>query len=238
MRDGYTNGLVSYGGNRQIFRSQGYSFEFERAKRVEAALSILEGKWKIVILNRLFARPIWRFSELERAVPGISQRMLSQQLRLLEKCELVKRTVHPQFPPKVEYELTEFGKTLCPAMKTLVDWAMTFPRIRETSRYQPRRGERPFMPRALMNFQHSKGWTCHFIDADCCTPISGYIDFSSFDGLRAFVLRCNPVDVADFDHCVRAWGKGSTWVNLTDEQYAKLKTRIRSKGSKVNCVIV
>jgi hypothetical protein len=49
-------------------------FEFERAKRVEAALSILEGKWKIVILNRLFARPIWRFSELERAVPGISQR--------------------------------------------------------------------------------------------------------------------------------------------------------------------
>jgi DNA-binding HxlR family transcriptional regulator len=79
-------------------------FEFERAKRVEAALSILEGKWKIVILNRLFARPIWRFSELERAVPGISQRMLSQQLRLLEKCELVKRTVHPQFPPKVEYE--------------------------------------------------------------------------------------------------------------------------------------
>ena len=85
-------------------------FEFERAKRVETALSILEGKWKIVILNRLFARPIWRFSELERAVPGISQRMLSQQLRLLEKCELVKRTVHPQFPPKVEYELTEFGE--------------------------------------------------------------------------------------------------------------------------------
>jgi DNA-binding HxlR family transcriptional regulator len=42
--------------------------EFERARRVEAALSILEGKWKIVILNRLFARPIWRFSELERAV--------------------------------------------------------------------------------------------------------------------------------------------------------------------------
>jgi DNA-binding HxlR family transcriptional regulator len=114
-------------------------FEFERAKRVEAALSILEGKWKIVILNRLFARPIWRFSELERAVPGISQRMLSQQLRLLEKCELVKRTVHPQFPPKVEYELTEFGKTLCPAMKTLVDWAMTFPKTRETSRYQPRK---------------------------------------------------------------------------------------------------
>jgi DNA-binding HxlR family transcriptional regulator len=114
-------------------------FEFERAMRVEAALSILEGKWKIVILNRLFARPVWRFSELEHAVPGISQRMLSQQLRTLEKCELVKRTVHPQFPPKVEYELTEFGKTLCPAMKSLVDRAMTFPRTRETSGYQPRK---------------------------------------------------------------------------------------------------
>ena len=106
-------------------------FEFERAKRVEAALSILEGKWKIVILNRLFARPVWRFSELEHAVPGISQRMLSQQLRTLEKNDLVKRTVHPQFPPKVEYELTELGNTLCLAMKSLVDWAMKFPRTRE-----------------------------------------------------------------------------------------------------------
>jgi len=106
-------------------------FEFERAKRVEATLRILEGKWKIVILNRLFARPVWRFSELERAVPGISQRMLSQQLRTLEEYQLVKRTVHPQFPPRVEYELTEFGQTLCPAMNTLVEWAMNFPKTRE-----------------------------------------------------------------------------------------------------------
>jgi len=61
MRDGYANGLVSYGGNRRIFRSQDLRttpFELERAKRVEAALSILEGKWKIVILNRLFACPV------------------------------------------------------------------------------------------------------------------------------------------------------------------------------------
>jgi DNA-binding HxlR family transcriptional regulator len=144
MRDGYTNGLVSYGGSRRIFRSQGDSLRVRETKRFEAALSILEGKWKIVILNRLFARPIWRFSELERAVPGISQRMLSQQLRLLEKGELVKRTVRPQFPPKVEYELTELGKTLCPAVKTLVDWAMTFPKTRETSRYQPRKARKAF----------------------------------------------------------------------------------------------
>src|SRR5580704_5701241 len=85
-------------------------FEFERAKRVEAALSILEGKWKIVILNRLFARPIWRFSELERAVPGISQRMLSQQLRLLEKCELVKRTVILNFHQRWNMNSPSLGK--------------------------------------------------------------------------------------------------------------------------------
>ena len=118
--------------------------EFERAKRVEAALSILEGKWKIVILNRLFSRPVWRFSELEHAVPGISQRMLAQQLRTLEKCELVKRTVHAKFPPKVEYELTEFGQTLCPAMKTLVDWAMNFPRTREMLDEESRRARAAF----------------------------------------------------------------------------------------------
>jgi DNA-binding HxlR family transcriptional regulator len=107
------------------------SFEFEMTKRVEAALYLIEGKWKIVILNRLFSRRVWRFSELERAVPGISQRMLSQQLRTMEQYDLVKRTVYPQFPPKVEYELTEFGKTLCPALATLVDWAMNLPRTRD-----------------------------------------------------------------------------------------------------------
>jgi DNA-binding HxlR family transcriptional regulator len=131
MRHEYTNGLVSTEEIAESSDLRATPFEFERANRVVAALSILEGKWKIIILKRLFARPVWRFSELERAVPGISERMLSQQLRLLEKCELVKRTVHPQFPPKVEYELTMFGKTLCPAMKTLVDWALTFPNIRE-----------------------------------------------------------------------------------------------------------
>ena len=85
-------------------------FEFERAKRVEAALSILEGKWKIVILNRLFSRPIWRFSELERAIPGISQRMLSQQLRLLEKCELVKRTFILNFHQRWNMNSPSLGK--------------------------------------------------------------------------------------------------------------------------------
>src|SRR4029077_12368578 len=69
MHDRYTNGLVSYGGNHRILRSQGYSLRVRESQRVETALSILEGKWKIVILIQRFTRPIWRFSELERAVP-------------------------------------------------------------------------------------------------------------------------------------------------------------------------
>jgi hypothetical protein len=79
------------------------------------------------------------------------------------------------------------------------------------------------MPRLLMNFQNGHEWSCHFIEADCRTPVSGYIAFASFADLRAFFLRCGPENVADFDHCIRAWAKGSVWVNVTEEQYAKLK---------------
>ena len=112
-------------------------------KAVSGILARVGDKWSVLIIMRL-GEGSRRFNEIKRMIGGISQRMLSQQLRLLEKCELVKRTVHPQFPPKVEYELTEFGKTLCPAMKTLVDWAMTFPKTRETSRYQPRKARKAF----------------------------------------------------------------------------------------------
>jgi DNA-binding HxlR family transcriptional regulator len=64
----------------------------------------------------LFARGILRFSELEKAIPGVSQKMLIQQLRELERDGIVTRTVHPQVPPKVEYALTKWGKAMCPAL--------------------------------------------------------------------------------------------------------------------------
>ena len=64
-----------------------------------------------------------RFSELERAIPAVSQKMLIQQLRDLEKDGIVRRTVHPQVPPKVEYALTPFGQALCPALDALLKWA-------------------------------------------------------------------------------------------------------------------
>jgi hypothetical protein len=79
------------------------------------------------------------------------------------------------------------------------------------------------VPRLLMNFQNSRGWTCHFIEADCKTPVSGFIDFTSLESLRTFLLSCNPEDVAHFDLCISAWGKGSAWVNVTEEQYDKLR---------------
>ena len=93
------------------------------ADQVERALKFLEGRWKLVILFRLFGGKLLRFSELEREIPAISQKMLIQQLRQLEKDGIVRRTVHQQVPPKVEYSLTDWGQSLCPALDALLKWA-------------------------------------------------------------------------------------------------------------------
>jgi DNA-binding HxlR family transcriptional regulator len=100
------------------------------------ALRVLEGKWKIVIICQLFgAKGPLRFSELERAVEGVSQKMLIQQLKELEKDGIVTRTVYPQVPPRVDYALSEMGLALGPAMAELIDWAlMRRDRIGEAAR--------------------------------------------------------------------------------------------------------
>lgn len=90
---------------------------------VEACLGMLEGRWKLVILFHLFGGQVRRFSDLERRVTGISQKMLAQQLRQLEADGIVERTVHPQIPPKVDYRLTAWGQALCPALDALLKWA-------------------------------------------------------------------------------------------------------------------
>jgi len=90
---------------------------------LEEALKVLEGRWKILILVHLFSAPVLRFSELRRAVLGISQKMLIQQLRDLEKDGVVHRKVYPEVPPKVEYMLTKDGAALRPALKALKSWA-------------------------------------------------------------------------------------------------------------------
>lgn len=93
------------------------------AEGVEAAFRFLEGRWKLLILFHLFGGKVLRFSELERAIPAISQKMLIQQLRQLEADGIVKRVVYPEVPPKVEYRLTEWGQALCPALDEILRWA-------------------------------------------------------------------------------------------------------------------
>ena len=93
------------------------------AREVENALKILEGRWKLVILFQLFGGKVLRFSDLERAIPAISQKMLIQQLRQMEADGIVRRIVHHQVPPKVEYDLTKWGQALCPSLDALLKWA-------------------------------------------------------------------------------------------------------------------
>ncbi|MFD2759708.1 winged helix-turn-helix transcriptional regulator [Lentibacillus juripiscarius] len=90
--------------------------------RVEDALEILVGKWKPIILLHLLNDGTQRFSELKRNVPGITQKMLTKQLRELEDEDIVERVVFPQVPPKVEYSITEYGKGLEPILAAMHEW--------------------------------------------------------------------------------------------------------------------
>ncbi|ADK15694.1 MULTISPECIES: winged helix-turn-helix transcriptional regulator [Clostridium] len=92
---------------------------------MELTLDIIGGKWKPLIIWHLGENTL-RFSELKRALPNITQKMLTQQLRALEEDQLVNRFVYAEVPPKVEYSLTEKGKTLLPVLSTLCNWAIEY----------------------------------------------------------------------------------------------------------------
>ena len=94
---------------------------------IEQAFSMLEGRWKLLILFHLFGGKTRRFSDLERAISGVWQKMLAQQLRQLERDGIITRVVYPEVPPKVEYRLTDWGQSLCPALDRLLKWAETQP---------------------------------------------------------------------------------------------------------------
>ncbi|MDS1142212.1 winged helix-turn-helix transcriptional regulator [Pusillimonas sp. SM2304] len=89
---------------------------------VEDVFRLLEGRWKLIILFHLFDGKVQRYSDLEKLIPGISQKMLAQQLRQLEADGIVSRKLYPQVPPKVEYRLTEWGQALCPALDAMLTW--------------------------------------------------------------------------------------------------------------------
>ncbi len=83
------------------------------------------------------------------------------------------------------------------------------------------------MPRVLMNFQCNRGWSVHFIEADCRTPVAvgRFYDYAELAQVREILVRANasPEVFAEFDHNVRAWSRGSVYLDLTVTQYARLK---------------
>ena len=91
---------------------------------VEAAIDVFGGKWKPLILWWLQQRT-WRFAQLRRQIPGITEKMLAQQLRELERDGIVERKVYATVPPKVEYFLTTYGRSLKRPLRAICDWGRT-----------------------------------------------------------------------------------------------------------------
>ncbi|MEV3964295.1 helix-turn-helix domain-containing protein [Nocardia sp. NPDC050193] len=89
---------------------------------IDAAMDVISGKWKGLILWELENYGVRRFGELRRGLPGVSEKMLIQQLRELEEDGLVVRKVHPEVPPRVEYRLTGLGRSLNTALEPLGAW--------------------------------------------------------------------------------------------------------------------
>ncbi|MFD1203712.1 MULTISPECIES: helix-turn-helix domain-containing protein [Sporosarcina] len=92
--------------------------------KVDDALEILVGKWKPLILLHLLNEGTKRFNELKRSIPGITQKMLTTQLRELESEDIIKRKVYAQVPPKVEYSITEYGRSLEPILEAMHEWGL------------------------------------------------------------------------------------------------------------------
>lgn len=92
----------------------------------ELTLNIIGGKWKMLIMWHLGKTGTKRFGELKTLIPGITQRMLTNQLRELEEDEIVHREVYPVVPPKVEYSLTKNGESLMPILDAMYEWGKNY----------------------------------------------------------------------------------------------------------------
>lgn len=113
--------LDLYGGD-VVSRTQDKTFYCEK----ELTLAVIGGKWKMLILWHLGKQGTKRFGELKSLMPGITQRMLVNQLRELEDDQIVHREVYPVVPPKVEYSLTEQGETLMPILDSMYEWGKKY----------------------------------------------------------------------------------------------------------------
>ena len=92
---------------------------------VATTVQLIGSKWKLLIMRNLLARP-WRFNELRKSLEGISQKVLTDSLRSMEKDGIITRTVYPEVPPRVEYALTPLGHSLKPILDAMQLWGETY----------------------------------------------------------------------------------------------------------------
>ncbi len=107
--------------NQEVKNEKIFVFD-EKSCPVTATMQVLGGKWKAILINAIYLTSPARFGELKRSVKGITQSMLTQQLRELEEDGLISRKIYAEIPPRVEYTLTEFGLTLSPIMQSMAKW--------------------------------------------------------------------------------------------------------------------
>ena len=92
---------------------------------VATTVALIGSKWKLLIIRNLLQRP-WRFNELRKDLDGISQKVLTDSLRPMEEDGLITRTVYPEVPPRVEYALSDLGKSLKPILDSMVAWGNSY----------------------------------------------------------------------------------------------------------------
>ncbi len=92
---------------------------------VATTVALIGSKWKLLIMRNLLARA-WRFNELKKDLEGISQKVLTDSLRSMEADGIITRTVYPEVPPRVEYSLTELGKSLKPVLDSMQMWGEAY----------------------------------------------------------------------------------------------------------------
>lgn len=92
---------------------------------VAVTVQLVGSKWKLLIMRNLFTRP-WRFNELRNNLQGISQKVLTDSLRTMEKNGIVIRTVYPEVPPRVEYSLSDLGQSMRPILDSMEMWGKSY----------------------------------------------------------------------------------------------------------------
>ena len=111
--------------NQEVSLKEKHIFD-ENSCPVTATMKVLGGKWKLILINAIYFTSPARFGELKRSVVGITQSMLTSQLRELEDDGIITRKIYAEIPPRVEYTLTEFGLTLSPIIQSMADWGKQY----------------------------------------------------------------------------------------------------------------